>query len=83
MELEKLDISRTFQNVELYTGLSSLDNLMAARHSLMKYGILSALFHFGKSGGEEVKHRREIEDIVKLLEIENIRDQTGGLSLLD
>ena len=76
--ISKLGISRTFQNVELYTGLSSLDNLMAARHSLMKYGLFSALFHFGKSSSEEVKHRREVEDIIKLLEIEDVRDNLVG-----
>jgi branched-chain amino acid transport system ATP-binding protein len=76
--ISKLGISRTFQNIELYTALSSLDNLLAARHSLMKYGPFSALFHYGKSNREEVKHRREIEDIVKLLEIEDVRDHPVG-----
>jgi branched-chain amino acid transport system ATP-binding protein len=76
--ISKLGISRTFQNIELYTALSSLDNLLAARHSLMKYGLFSALFHFGKSNHEEVKHRREIEEIVKLLEIEDVRDHPVG-----
>lgn len=77
-EISRLGISRTFQNVELYTGLSSLDNLMAARHNLIQYGLLSSLFHFGKSVHEEVKHRRAIEDIIKLLEIEDIRDHIVG-----
>jgi len=76
--ISQLGISRTFQNVELYTGLSSLDNLLAARHILIRYGLLSAIFHFGKSSREEVKHRREVEDIIKLLEIEDIRDHIVG-----
>lgn len=76
--ISQLGISRTFQNVELYTGLSSLDNLLAARHNLIQYGLLSSLFHFGRSSHEEVKHRRAIEDIIKLLEIEDIRDHVVG-----
>jgi branched-chain amino acid transport system ATP-binding protein len=76
--ISQLGISRTFQNVELYTGLSSLDNLLAARHNLIQYGLCSSLFHFGRSGREEVKHRRAIEDIIKLLEIEDIRDHVVG-----
>jgi len=76
--ISQLGISRTFQNVELYTGLSSLDNLLAARHNLIQYGLLSSLFHFGRSSHEEVKHRRAIEDIIKLLEIEDIRDHIVG-----
>ncbi len=76
--ISRLGISRTFQNVELYTGLSSLDNLLAARHNLIHYGLLSSLFHFGRSTREEVSHRRAIEDIIKLLEIEDIRDHVVG-----
>jgi branched-chain amino acid transport system ATP-binding protein len=76
--ISQLGISRTFQNVELYTGLSSLDNLLAARHSLIHYGLLSAMFHFGKSNREEVKHRREVENIIKFLEIEDIRHHVVG-----
>jgi branched-chain amino acid transport system ATP-binding protein len=76
--ISQLGISRTFQNVELYTGLSSLDNLLAARHNLIEYGFLSSIFHLGKSSREEVKHRRAIEDIIKLLEIEDIRDHIVG-----
>ena len=76
--ISQLGISRTFQNVELYTGLSSLDNLLAARHHLIQYGLLSALFHFGRSNREEIEHRRYIEDIIKLLEMEAIRDHIVG-----
>ena len=76
--ISRFGISRTFQNVELYTGLSSLDNLLAARHNLIRYGLLSSLFHFGRSSREEVKNRRAVEDIIKLLEIEDIRDHIVG-----
>ena len=76
--ISRFGLSRTFQNVELYTGLSSLDNLLAARHNLIQYGLLSSLFHFGRSTREEVRNRRAVEDIIKLLEIEDIRDHIVG-----
>lgn len=76
--ISQLGISRTFQNVELYTGLSTLDNLLAARHHLIQYGLLSSLFHFGRSSREEVNHRRAVEEIIKLLEIEDIRNHIVG-----
>lgn len=76
--ISRLGLSRTFQNVELYTGLTALDNLLAARHNLIQYGFLSSLFHFGKSASEEAKHRRAVEAIIKLLEIEDIRDHVVG-----
>jgi branched-chain amino acid transport system ATP-binding protein len=76
--IPQLGISRTFQNVELYTGLSTLDNLLSARHMFIRYGLLPALFHFGKSRREEVGHRRAVEEIIKFLEIEDIRDHPVG-----
>ncbi|MFH1115741.1 MAG: ABC transporter ATP-binding protein [Pseudomonadota bacterium] len=77
-EISRLGISRTFQNVELYTGLTALDNLLAARHNLIQYGLLASLFHFGKSAREEMRHRRAVEDVIKLLEIEDIRHHVVG-----
>src|SRR4030042_1551948 len=36
----RLGLARTFQNIELYSGLSTLDNIMAARHVLMRQNVL-------------------------------------------
>ena len=71
----RLGISRTFQNIELYTGLTALDNLMAARHVYIKYGPLGGSFFFGRARREEIKNRRVVEEIIDLLEMENIRYQ--------
>lgn len=74
----KLGISRTFQNIELYNGLSVLDNLMSARHNMMTYGVISSGLWFGKARREEIKHREIIEDIIDLLELESIRKSVVG-----
>jgi branched-chain amino acid transport system ATP-binding protein len=68
-----LGIARTFQNIELYSGLSTLDNLMAARHILMKQSTLSTALYFGPAHKEEIEHRKAVEDIIDFLEIEPIR----------
>lgn len=78
-KIAKLGISRTFQNIELYTGLSTLDNLMAARHIHMKRGALSASLFFGPTRREEIEHRKVVEDIIDLLELEPIRKKLVGL----
>ncbi|MBT6498317.1 MAG: ABC transporter ATP-binding protein, partial [Deltaproteobacteria bacterium] len=74
----KLGISRTFQNIELYDGLTVLDNLMSARHNMMSYGVISAGLWFGKARREEIEHREAIEDIIDLLELESIRKSVVG-----
>jgi branched-chain amino acid transport system ATP-binding protein len=74
----RLGLARTFQNIELYSGLSTLDNIMAARHVLMRQSFLSSALYFGPAHGEEIKHRRVVEDIIDFLEIEPIRQKTVG-----
>jgi branched-chain amino acid transport system ATP-binding protein len=74
----RLGLARTFQNIELYTGLSTLDNIMAARHVLMKQNFLSSALYFGWTHREEIEHRRVVEDIIDFLEIEAIRKKVVG-----
>jgi branched-chain amino acid transport system ATP-binding protein len=76
--IAKMGLARTFQNIELYTGLSTLDNLMAARHVLMKQNFLAGALYFGPAHREEIRHRRTVEDIIDFLEIESIRKKTVG-----
>jgi len=77
-KIAKMGLARTFQNIELYTGLSTLDNLMAARHVLMKQNFLTGGLYFGWAHKEEIIHRRTVEDIIDFLEIEPIRKKTVG-----
>ena len=77
-KIAQLGIARTFQNIELYAGLSTLDNLMAARHVLMKQNTLSTALYFGWAHKEEIEHRKAVEDIIDFLEIEPIRKKVVG-----
>jgi len=74
----RLGLARTFQNIELYTGLNTLDNIMAARHVLMKQNFVSGALYFGWAHKEEIKHRKTVEDIIDFLEIEPIRKKVVG-----
>ena len=75
----RLGLARTFQNIELYTGLNTLDNIMAARHVLMKQNALSSALYFGWAHKEEINHRKTVEDIIDFLEIEPIRKKVVGM----
>lgn len=74
----QLGIARTFQNIELYNGLTTLDNIMAARHIFMKQNFLTGSLYFGWAHKEEIEHRRIVEDIIDFLEIEPIRKKVVG-----
>lgn len=77
-KIAKLGISRTFQNIQLYTGLTSLDNLMAARHLHLKPNFLAGALYFGWEHDKEIRHRRVVEDIIDFLEMEPIRKKVVG-----
>lgn len=73
----KLGISRTFQKIELFGGMTVLDNIRLGRHIHLKSGILSGAIYAGKARREELEAREFIEEeIIDLLEIESIRNKT-------
>jgi len=78
-KLAKLGIARTFQNIELYTGLSTQDNIMAARHALMKENFIAGALYFGWAHKEEIEHRQTVEEIIDFLEIQPIRKKVVGV----
>jgi branched-chain amino acid transport system ATP-binding protein len=77
-QIAPLGIARTFQNIALYTGLTTLDNLMAARHIHMRQNGLASMLYWGPARREEVRHRQFVEEIIDFLEIEHIRKATVG-----
>lgn len=77
-KIAELGISRTFQNIQLYTGMTTLDNLMAARHIHFKQNPFTGAIFFGPARKEEVKHRKEVEDIIEFLELEPVRKRVVG-----
>jgi branched-chain amino acid transport system ATP-binding protein len=75
-----LGISRTFQKVEVFGGMTVLDNIRLGRHIHLKSGIASGSVWLGKTAREEIKNRRFIEEeIIDLLEIEHIRHRPVGM----
>jgi branched-chain amino acid transport system ATP-binding protein len=73
----ELGISRTFQKIELFGGMTVLDNIRLGRHIHLKSGIVSGSVYVGKTRKEEIESRQFIEEeIIDLLEIEGIRDKT-------
>jgi branched-chain amino acid transport system ATP-binding protein len=77
-KITRRGIARTFQNIELYSGMTTLDNLMAARHVLMRQSALSTALYFGSAHKEEIQHRKAVEDIINFLEIEPVRKKIVG-----
>jgi branched-chain amino acid transport system ATP-binding protein len=77
-QVSNLGIARAFQNIELFAGMSVLDNLMLARHQNLKYSILSAVFFFGKASRMEAENRGYVEEVIDFMELEPHRKKTVG-----
>ena len=77
--IARLGVARTFQNIELFTNLTVLDNLMLGRHQHIRYGTLAALAWWGPARNEELRHRRVVEEIVDFLDLEQWRKLPVGL----
>lgn len=71
-------ISRTFQNVALFTGMSTLDNIMAGRTLKMHKNFFWQMLRYGPALDEEIEHRKAVEEIIDFLEIEHIRKEPVG-----
>src|ERR1700760_926815 len=66
-------IARTFQNVALFRGMTTLDNIMAGRTLKMHRGLFWQVFRFGPAPPEGTVHRAKVEEIIDFLEIPQIR----------
>ncbi|TKT70514.1 ABC transporter ATP-binding protein [Afipia massiliensis] len=69
----QLGISRTFQNIALFKGMSVLDNIMAGRILRTKANFLEVAMQLPRARREETENREAVEEIIEFLEIEHIR----------
>ena len=77
-QVARLGFARTFQNIALFKGMSTLDNIMTGRLLKMKCNTLQNAFHFGASRREEIAHREHVEKVIDFLEIQAIRKTPVG-----
>ena len=77
-KIARLRIGRVFQGMQLYVGLSTLDNLMAARHMYMERNLLFDALFVGKARSQEIAQRKKVEEVIDFLEINPIRNQVVG-----
>ncbi|MDA0997304.1 MAG: ABC transporter ATP-binding protein [Proteobacteria bacterium] len=77
-EAAREGIARTFQNIALFTGMSTLDNIMTGRNTKMTKGLFWQALHVGPARNEEIEHRNIVEEVIDFLEIEAIRKTPVG-----
>jgi branched-chain amino acid transport system ATP-binding protein len=73
-----LGIARTFQNVEIYSGMSVVDVIMAGRHLHMRSGLIACGTFLGAAKREEVQNREWVEHLIDFLELGPYRTAVAG-----
>ena len=71
-------ISRTFQNLALFKRMSVLDNILVGRKLHSKANFLEVAFQLPRAVREEKQNIKKCEEIIKFLEIENIKNTPVG-----
>lgn len=71
-------IARTFQNIALFRGMTTLDNIMTGRNLKMKTNIFWQALHLGPARKEELENREAAERIIDFLDIQAIRKKPVG-----
>jgi branched-chain amino acid transport system ATP-binding protein len=82
-QIARLGIARTFQNIELFNNMNTMENIMLGRHVFLKTGLFRGALMWGRdsfSAKEEVAHRRKVEEIIDFLDLQAARNKlVGGL----
>ena len=71
-------IARTFQNIALFKGMTTLDNIMTGRNLKMRVNLFLQALHIGPARREEMEHRAYVEQVIDFLEIQAIRKTPVG-----
>jgi branched-chain amino acid transport system ATP-binding protein len=77
-QIARHGIARTFQNIALFRGMSTLDNIMTGRLTHMKTGLGSQMIWTGRAEREEIDNRERVEKVIDFLEIQSIRKTPVG-----
>ncbi len=77
-QIARQGIARTFQNIALFHGMSTLDNIMTGRLTKMHRNIFWQALWRGPAEREEIEHREKVEHVIDFLEIQAIRKTPVG-----
>ena len=77
-QIARLGIARTFQNVQLFRSMSALDNVLVARHSHMRTGVLAEGLALPFVHRQERLVRDKAEELMEFLGLVDVKRQTAG-----
>jgi branched-chain amino acid transport system ATP-binding protein len=77
-QIARLGIARTFQNVQLFRTMSAFDNVLVARHSHMRTGVLAEGLALPFVGRQERQVRDKAAELLDFLGLTSVQRQAAG-----
>jgi branched-chain amino acid transport system ATP-binding protein len=77
-KISSLGIARTFQNIELFTNMTLIENILLGRHIFRRTGLFSQALFYGKARREEIDHRKKAEEVIDFLDLQAHRNKRIG-----
>ncbi|WP_238154396.1 ABC transporter ATP-binding protein [Ornithinimicrobium sufpigmenti] len=77
-KIARLGVARSFQNIELFSHLTVLENLMLGRHIHMRHSVAASMLWFGPGRRQEIAHRQLVEEVIDLLQLQAFRAKPVG-----
>jgi branched-chain amino acid transport system ATP-binding protein len=74
-DIPRLGIARTFQNLELFGEMTTLENLLVAKHTFLRGGTLGGAFLTSRCRAEEKKIREDAEEKIDFLGLSQVKDE--------
>jgi branched-chain amino acid transport system ATP-binding protein len=79
-QISRRGVSRTFQNIRLFPGMTVLENVMTACHRHARQNLVDAVLRTPRFGRDEREHRDFCLELLEIFDLARFKDE-GGTSL--
>jgi branched-chain amino acid transport system ATP-binding protein len=79
-QISRRGVSRTFQNIRLFPGMTVLENVMTACHRHARQTLADAVFRTPRFSRDEREHKDFCLDLLKIFNLDRLQNE-GGTSL--
>jgi len=76
-QISRLGVSRTFQNIRLFPGMSVLENVMTACHIHARQNLLDAVLRLPRFYKDERDHRDFALELLEIFDLVNVKSEAG------